>query len=216
MTDALGYRRYYPVFLDLAGRLSVVIGGGAVAERKVTTLVDHGARVVVVSPDLTAALEDLARQDRISVERRPYVRGDLDGAFIVVCSTDSEEVNRAVYAEAEHVGCLVNVVDVPELCNFIVPSIVSRGPLQIAVSTAGAAPAVAKRIRRGLEVEFGDEWGDYVELLGRVRALVMVSEPDGERRARVFEAIADSDLLDRIRRGERPEAPEVYAEFVRA
>ena len=215
MADEPGYRRYYPVFLDLVGRLAVVVGGGNVAERKVITLLDYAADVVVVSPDLTPTLDALASEGRIAVERRPYVRGDLAGAFIVVCSTDDEEVNRAVYAEAEAAGCLVNVVDVPELCNFIVPSIVSRGPLQIAVSTAGAAPAVAKKIRRGLEEQFGDEWGDYVELLGEVRSLVMAEEPDAARRSKVFQAIADSDILGRIRKGERPDPQDVYAEFVR-
>ncbi|MDZ4655356.1 MAG: bifunctional precorrin-2 dehydrogenase/sirohydrochlorin ferrochelatase [Coriobacteriia bacterium] len=206
--------RYYPVYLDLGGRLAVVVGGGAVATRKVRTLVDYGARVLVVAPEPVAEIEQLAAEDVIALKRRGYVRGDLDDAFLVVCATDSEEVNRAVYVEAEQRGCLVNVVDVPELCNFIVPSIVRRGQLQLAISTGGAAPAVAKRLRRHVEEHVGEEWGPYIELLGKVRTLVIERIPGDEAvRKPIFEAIGASDLLDRIRAGERPSAEDVYAEF---
>jgi len=207
--------RYYPVYLDLGDRLAVVVGGGAVAARKVATLVDYGARVKVVSPELSADIEQLVADGSVTVEPRAYVRGDLEGAFIVVCATDSEEVNRAVYAEAEQRGCLVNVVDVPELCNFIVPSIIRRGQLQLAISTGGAAPVVAKRMRRQLEEQIGEEWGPYIELLGQVRTLVMERVPGGEVvRKPIFEAIGSSDLLERVRAGESPSAEDVYAEFV--
>ncbi|MDO9556392.1 MAG: bifunctional precorrin-2 dehydrogenase/sirohydrochlorin ferrochelatase [Coriobacteriia bacterium] len=207
--------RYYPVYLDLGDRLAVVVGGGSVAARKIRTLVDYGARVLVVAPDPTAELERLATDGAIALERRGYVRGDLDGAFLVVCATDSEEVNRAVYEEADQRGCLVNVVDVPELCNFIVPSIVRRGQLQLAISTGGAAPVVAKRLRRHIEEYVGEEWGPYIELLGEVRMLVMERVPGGEaERKPIFETIGASDLLDRIGSGERPSAEDVYAEFV--
>ncbi len=207
--------RYYPVYLDLGDRLAVVVGGGAVAARKIRTLVDYGARVAVIAPVAVPELERFAAEGIVSLERRGYVRGDLEGAFIVVCATDSEEVNRAVYAEAEQRGCLVNVVDVPELCNFIVPSIVRRGQLQLAISTGGAAPAVAKRLRRHVEEHVGEEWGPYVELLGEVRMLVMERVPGGEAvRKPIFEAIGASDLLDRIRSGDSPSAEDVYGEFV--
>ena len=145
-------RRYYPVFLDLDGRLAVVVGGGdgRRAQGHARSL-RYGADVVVIAPEITTGARASSRPTvRITVERRGYVRGDLDERVLVVCATDDEEVNRAVFAEAEERGCLVNVVDVPELCNFIVPSVVRRGPFQIAISTAGAAPAVAKRVRRKL------------------------------------------------------------------
>ena len=207
--------RYYPVYLDLGDRLAVVVGGGAVAARKVRTLVDYGARVLVIAPDVAEDLEPLIADGSVTLERRGYVRGDLEGAFLVVCATDSEEVNRAVYAEAEQRGCLVNVVDVPELCNFIVPSIVRRGQLQLAISTGGAAPTVAKRLRRHVEEHVGEEWGPYIELLGEVRTLVMERIPGGESvRKPIFEAVGASDLLDRIRAGRTPSAEDVYAEFV--
>jgi precorrin-2 dehydrogenase/sirohydrochlorin ferrochelatase len=208
---------YYPVFLDLRGRLAVVVGGGSVAERKIATLLEYGADVVCVAPLVTPGVDALVAQGLIEHEERGYVRGDLAGAFIVVCATDSTEVNRAVYQEAEGLGCLVNVVDVPELCNFIVPSIVKRGPLQIAISTGGAAPVVAKQMRRELETHYGEEWECYVRLLGQVRCLVMERVPGGEPvRKPIFEAIAASDLFDRVMSGACPDAEDVFGEFVPA
>jgi precorrin-2 dehydrogenase/sirohydrochlorin ferrochelatase len=206
---------YYPVFLALDGRLAVIVGGGAVAERKVVTLAEYGPRIRVIAPEFTPALGELAASGAIELEHRGYVRGDLAGAFIVVCATDSEEVNRAVHAEAEERGCLVNVADVPELCSFIVPSIVRRGTLSVAISTGGAAPTVAKRLRKHVQEHLGPEWETYMTLLGEVRTLVMKRVPGGEaQRKPIFEAIADSDLLTRIADGARPTAEELYAEFV--
>lgn len=206
---------YYPVFLDLRNRLAVVVGGGSVAQRKIETLLRYGADVIVISPLVLPAIERLVAEGRIEHEERGYIRGDLAGAFIVICATDDTEVNRAVYQEAEGMGCLVNVVDVPELCNFIVPSIVKRGPLQMAISTAGAAPSVAKRLRKQLETEFGEEWGVYVTLLAEVRALVMARVPGGEEdRKPIFEAMVDSDLFDRVAAGDIPTAEDVFREFV--
>ncbi len=202
---------YYPVFLSLRHRLAVVVGGGAVAERKVRALLRYGADVLVVAPEITDGLAEIEETSDITVERRGYVRGDLENAALVVCATDDTEVNVAVFREAEERGCLVNVVDVPELCNFIVPSVVHRGPFQIAISTAGAAPAVAKRVRRQLSAEFGEEWGPYVTLLGQVRTLVMERVEDPAERKRIFETLADSDLPDRLRSGAVPSAEEVFA-----
>ncbi len=214
MTDSYS-SPYYPVFLDLHGRLAVVVGGGSVAERKISTLLEYGADVVCVAPLVTPGIDALVAQGLIEHEQRGYVRGDLAGAFVVVCATDSTEVNRAVYQEAEGQGCLVNVVDVPELCNFIVPSIVKRGPLQIAISTGGAAPVVAKRIRRELEEHYGEEWECYVRLLGQVRCLVLERVPGGEPvRKPIFEAIAASDLYDRVMSGVCPDPEDVFREFV--
>jgi len=208
---------YYPVFLDLRGRLAVVVGGGSVAERKIATLLEYGADVMCVAPLVTPGLDALVAQGLIEHEDRGYVRGDLAGAFIVVCATDSTEVNRAVYQEAEGQGCLVNVVDVPELCNFIVPSIVKRGPLQIAISTGGAAPVVAKQMRCELEEHYGEEWECYVRLLGQVRCLILERVPGGEPvRKPIFEAIAASDLFERVMGGVCPDAEDVFREFVPA
>ncbi len=210
------FRPYYPVFLSLRHRLAVIIGGGDVAERKVRTLMRYQPDILVIAPEVTSGLAELEETCDLIVERRGYVRGDLANAAIVICATDDNEVNRAVFREAEERGCLVNVVDVPELCNFIVPSVVHRGPFQLAISTAGAAPAVAKRVRRRLQAEYGAEWEPYVLLLGRLRTLVMERVEDPDERKRIFEAVADSDLLERIRSGEEPSAEEVFAEAAKA
>lgn len=215
MVVSEGATSYYPVFLDLSERSCVVVGGGDVAERKVRALVRHGGAVHVVAPELTSRLLELEDAREITAEHRGYVRGDLAGAGLVVCATDSAEVNRAVYDEAKAIGCLVNVVDVPELCDFIVPSVVHRGSFQIAISTGGAAPAVAKRVRKRLSQEFGEEWAAYVELLGEVRLLVMDRIADDKARIRMFEAMADSDLLARVASGERPRPDDVFAQFLR-
>ena len=205
---------YYPVYLDLQGRLAVIVGGGSVAERKAITLLRYGADVLLISPEVTPALDALVAEGLIDHECRGYVRGDLAGAFLVVCATDSGEINRAVYQEAEGLGCLVNVVDVPDLCNFIVPSIVQRGTLQFAISTGGAAPAVAKRIRKDIEKQFGPEWESYIRLMGQVRRLVIDRIPGGEEaRKPIFEAMAESDLRHRIAAGESPTPEEVFEEF---
>ncbi|MDI6901095.1 MAG: bifunctional precorrin-2 dehydrogenase/sirohydrochlorin ferrochelatase [Anaerosomatales bacterium] len=205
---------YYPVFLDLTGRLAVIVGGGAVAERKVRTLVEYGARVRIIAPQVTPWIAGQAGAGTIEHEPRGYVRGDLEDAFLVICATDSAEVNVAVSDEAEARGCLVNVVDVPELCSFIVPSIVRRGQLQLAISTGGAAPAVAKRLRKHIDGHVGPEWETYVALLGELRALVMERVPGSEAdRKPIFEAVADSDLLERIAAGERPTAEDLFARF---
>ena len=205
--------RFYPVYLDLEGKPAVVVGGGKVAERKCKTLIAHGAQVMVIAPQVTEKIQEWTADEQVDYLARGYVRGDLEGAFVVICATDSEETNRAVYEEAASRGQLVNVVDVPDLCNFIVPSIVRRGDLQIAISTAGAAPAVAKRIRKRLEGEFGDEWADYVGLLGDLRAVAMRQLPEEADRKRLFEAAADSDLFERVRDGNAPTPEELYIEI---
>jgi precorrin-2 dehydrogenase/sirohydrochlorin ferrochelatase len=212
----MSFTPYYPAFLSLKHRLAVVVGGGQVAERKVRALLRYEPDVLVVAADLTPGLEELEEECAITVERRDYVRGDLANAALAICATDDTEVNRAVYDEAEERNCLVNVIDVPELCNFIVPSVIHRGPFQIAISTAGAAPAVAKRVRKQLQAEYGDEWGTYVTLMGQVRTLVMMRVDDAAKRKAMFEAMADSDLLARIAGGDVPSAEDVYIEAMKA
>lgn len=208
-------KRFYPVFVDLVRRLAIVVGGGEVAERKVTTLVKCGAEVAVIAPQVTTAINEMEAAGRVTVERREFVSGDLVGAFVVICATDSPEVNEAVFREAEGRGCLVNVVDKPDLCNFIVPSIVRRGGLQIAISTGGAAPALAKRLRRRLTEEFGPEWAEYIDLLRQVRELVLDRVADEGRRRQILEALADrDDLRAALASGEYVDPERVLVELV--
>jgi precorrin-2 dehydrogenase / sirohydrochlorin ferrochelatase len=203
-------KAYYPVFLDLAARPAIVIGGGEAAEKRARALLKLGTDVVVIGAEPTPGLLELEADGGISTEQRGYVRGDLEGAFLVFCLSTDEEVRRAVSDEAEERGCLVNVAGDPERSSFIVPSVVRRGGLQIAVSTGGASPEAAHRVRRRIAGEIGEEWGLYVALLAEVRQLASERAAAGEDvPGDVFERVADSGLLERLRAGERPSAADV-------
>ena len=161
---------YFPVFLDVRRKKCVVIGGGQVAFRKIRTLLDCGASVTVISPVLHPDLSELANKKSIQVIRRSYKSRDLKGAFIVIAATGTKETNRKVAKEAGRVGALVNVVDDPEPSDFIVPSLLRRGDLAIAISTGGMSPALARKIRTRLEDSFGEEYALLVSLVEEVRS----------------------------------------------
>ena len=160
---------YYPVFLDLRGRRVIVIGGGAMGEEKVTRLLPYEAKVVVVSPDVTDEVSELADDGKIEWVRRPYRRGDLDGAFIaIVADTSDDAVNQAVSEEARERNVPLNVADVTELCTWITPSVARRGEVIVATSTGGASPALARRFREILNgecrLESSHELMDFADL----------------------------------------------------
>ena len=155
----------YPIFLDLSGRRCVVVGGGEVANRKARKLLQARSRVVVISPEIGAELESVA----VEVHRRPYREGDLEGAYLAFAATNAREVNAAVAREAKERGVPVNVADSPSEGDFALPSTLRRGRLQVAISTGGASPTLARRIRGELEEAFGPEWADIVEELGSAR-----------------------------------------------
>ncbi len=185
--------RYYPVFLNLKGRLCVVIGGGDVAERKVRGLLRAGARVKVVSPELTEGLEELRNRGLIKHVKRAYQEDDIRDAFLVIAATSEMDVNRAVFKDARNVP--VNVVDVPELCSFIVPSIVNRGDLTVAISTSGVSPALARSIREELEVFFPEETGEFLEFLKDIRSRIKQTVPDSTTREAVLKEIGSRRVL---------------------
>ena len=187
---------YYPAFLNLGGEKCVVIGGGKIAERKVSALVRSGACVRVISPELTPLLERLKSAGTISHVARRYRKGDLKHAFLAIAATSSEKVNRSVSHEAPF---LVNVVDVPELCNFIVPAVVGRRPLTIAVSTGGASPAMAAAIRRELELLYGNEIGRYLLFLGKLRKEAMKKIVDKKTRENFLKKAATKEILGILR-----------------
>lgn len=196
---------YYPMFLKIMGKRCVVVGGGGVARRKVRGLLEHGASVEVISPDLCPELNKLGETGEIKVLRRRYQSGDLQGAFLAIAATDNRALNRQVVKEAKDKAVLVNVADDPQDSDFIMPSYLRRGALTIAVSTAGRSPALARKIRTRLEKEFGDEYASLVRLIAEVRA---------EVRRQGIKIIADDwqealDLdfiLDLLRRGEDEKA----------
>jgi precorrin-2 dehydrogenase/sirohydrochlorin ferrochelatase len=202
-------KRHYPVFLDLERRLAVVVGDGAPAEKRARQLVRYGADVVVVTASPSEELLQAEADGLLTVEQRAYVRGDLAGAFVALCTSDDDELRRAVFDEADAQGTLVNVAAAPELCSFYLPSVVHREPLQIAVSTQGFAPSVAKSVRAQLAEQYGPEWGPYVTLLAQVRALAFERIEDPAERDRVLDSIAGPELLERMAAGERPDAAEL-------
>jgi precorrin-2 dehydrogenase/sirohydrochlorin ferrochelatase len=176
-----------------------------VAARKVEALLAADAQVTVISPQLCDRLQRLAAAHRIGVLDRPYRRGDLRGALLVIAATDQPEINERVWQEAQALGLLVNVVDDPDHCNFIAPSVVRRGPLSLAISTSGRCPALSRQLRWQLEGEFGPAYGDYVELLGGLRERIVDALSFPERRA-VWEEIFASDVLSLLASGDEEEA----------
>ncbi len=190
--------RYYPVYLDIRGKKALVVGGGGVAERKVKGLVMAGAKVEVVSRDLSPGLRDMLDGGYIAYLGREYKEEYLEGAFIVIAATDNHDLNRKLSNDAKNRNLLVNVVDSPEDCNFILPSMVRRGDLVIAISTSGKSPGLSKRIRMKLEEIFPKEWELFVEFMGflRERILAMGWEQGGNQR--IFDSILDSELMEAV------------------
>ena len=193
---------FYPICLDIGGRRCVVIGGGKVAERKVAGLLECGATVSVVSPELSEPLRCLADRGGINWVARPYQPGDLAGAFLVIAATDDPAVQEAVHTEAEQGNLLLNVADVPKWCNFILPATTRQGELTIAVSTAGKSPALARKLREGFDREFGVEYAVLVELLGELRQVVLGRGMSHQQNKELFQQLVEADLAAWLRAGE--------------
>jgi uroporphyrin-III C-methyltransferase / precorrin-2 dehydrogenase / sirohydrochlorin ferrochelatase len=193
---------FYPVFLNLGGRHCVVVGGGAIAEQKVVGLLEAEARVTVVSPTLTWKLEDLASTGAIEVRRRPYQRGDLEGAFLAIAATDDRDANAAVWDEAEERGILLNAVDDLPHCSFIAPALHREGDIAVAISTGGKSPAFAVRLRERISALIGREEAEFLNLLGELRPHVAARVPDFKQRTRLWYQIVDSDAVEYVRRGD--------------
>jgi precorrin-2 dehydrogenase/sirohydrochlorin ferrochelatase len=193
--------RYYPVNLDIQNRNCLVVGGGSVGTRKVTTLVNCGALVTVVSPEATDRLLEMAASGSIELKKRVFRPSDLDGIFLVVGATDDEELNREIHTNAERLGILCNIADRPEACNFILPSIVNRGDLIIAISTSGKSPAFAKKLRKELEKKFGNEYAGLLELMGAIRKKLLSAKHEPEAHKHLFEQLLDRDLLVLVKEG---------------
>jgi precorrin-2 dehydrogenase/sirohydrochlorin ferrochelatase len=185
---------YYPMFVDLQGKCCLVVGGGEIATRKVQGLLDAEARVVVVSPALCATLTTLAAQGVITHHARPFRSDDVLGCTLVIGATDRPDVNAAVCKAARAQDVWVNIVDTPEACDFIAPAIVRRGALQIAISTGGQSPTLAKRIRMQLEEAYGPEYGRLLEKLGRERQRIRHLIRDLNLRKAYYERLVEMAL----------------------
>ena len=189
-------RSYYPAFLNLKKKKTVVVGGGKVAERKILSLIGTGAEITVISPEITKRIEKEKTKGRIRHISRQYRKGDLKDTFLVIAATDSRSVNEKVSRDSP---CLVNVVDTPELCNFIVPSVINRGPLTIAISTSGVSPALSRSIRQELERIYGHEMSDYLKLLKKIRAEAIKIIMDPKKRGTFLKSVATADMLKMLR-----------------
>ena len=194
--------RYYPIHLDIQNRNCLVVGGGLVGERKVNTLLDCGANITVVSPTLTETLWVLSQNRRISLKQWHYRSTDLEGMFLVIGATDDPSLNHRIYKDAETLHILCNIADQPEICNFILPAVVHRGDLIIAISTSGSSPAYAKQLRKDLETQFGQEYEVFLHLLGVIRKKLLRDHHEAESHKPLFEKLIAEDLLDLIKNGE--------------
>jgi len=188
--------KYYPILLNIQDKKCLVVGGGNVAWRKVCSLKDAGARVTVVSPEFCPEME---KESGIERSRQKYDERFLNGVLVVVASTDDEEVNKKVYYDAVKMGILVNVVDRPEICSFIVPATIIRGDLSISISTGGASPALARNIRENLEKQFGDEYGEFAKLLSETRRKILSEISNESIRRDILQRIAGLDMLEIIK-----------------
>lgn len=192
----------YHLSLNISGQLCVIVGGGKVAERKVLSLLEAGARVRLISPQLTEKLHELAAAGELDWLARRFQPGDSGGALLVFAATDSAAVNEAVAEEAKAAGILVNVADAPELCGFQVPAVMRQGDLSIAVSTNGRSPALAAKIRQRLAEDYGPEYAVLLELLGKIRERTLAEERDGQTRRNLFEQLPHEELLLWIKTGQ--------------
>jgi siroheme synthase-like protein len=195
---------FYIACLKLKGRRCVVVGGGEIGLEKVEGLLSCDGDVTLVAPEAVGELEELAREGSIRWDRRDYRPEDLEGAFMVIASTDDTDVNIGIYEDAERRAMLVNVVDVPPLCNFILPAIVRTGPLAIAISTAGASPALAKRMKREVGELFGEEYATLAIMLNDARGWAKGTLPTYQDRKAFFEGIVNGepDPIELLRAGD--------------
>jgi precorrin-2 dehydrogenase/sirohydrochlorin ferrochelatase len=192
----------FPMFMKLEGRSCLVVGAGTVGEPKINSLVTAGASVRVVALHATAAVAEWAQAGAITWEARAFNSADLDGTFLVIAATNSSDVNAAIFHQARQRNILCNVVDDPEHCDFYYPAVVRRGDLQLAISTKGQSPALAQRIRRELEMQFGPEYGAWLEELGRARQQLFASKIDPEQRRRLLHELASHEAFKKAEAAE--------------
>ena len=195
--------RLFPMFLKLSARPCLVLGAGTIAESKIAGLLEAGGRVRVVAPEATPQVRSWAQSNSIEWHQRSFQPDDLTGMFLVVAATSSAELHQRIFEEATRRGVLCNIVDVPALCDFYYPAVVQRGALQIAISTAGKSPALAQRLRKQLEEQFGLEFEEWLAQLGEVRDRLQSSKLDPEERKRLLHEDASEEAFEAFRRKRR-------------
>jgi precorrin-2 dehydrogenase/sirohydrochlorin ferrochelatase len=191
---------YYPIFLDLKGKEILVVGGGKVAERKIEALLDCGAKIKIVSSKITDRLNKIVEVYGLRYFNGEFREKHLEGVFLVIAATNDRNLNHKISKIAKKKGLLINAVDQPPDCNFIVPSIVKKGDLQIAISTSGKSPALAQKLREQLNKQFGNEYKDFLALMGCLRKEILAKGLSQRENSRVFHEIVESDILDALAR----------------
>ncbi|MBF7084534.1 bifunctional precorrin-2 dehydrogenase/sirohydrochlorin ferrochelatase [Desulfallas sp. Bu1-1] len=199
---------FYPVFLNLVNKKCLVVGGGNVAERKVSALVRCGAEVTVVSPSLTPILQEMVKRGQISYRRGFYQSSDLDGVYLVISATNDEQTNGIIAGDCSSRNIMINVVDDPTRCSFFVPSVVHRGALKLAISTGGKSPKLAKIIRESLEKEFGPQFEEFVNFIGDMRERVISEVADPRKRNQILKHLVDDHTLELVKQGDLQQAKE--------
>ena len=186
---------FFPLMLDLRGKKVLVVGAGTVAAGKIDGLLNHGAKIAVVSPRAGAGIQAKSQAGTLVWRRRVFSPKDVSGAFLVIAATNSSEVNASVFRACRAKRVLCNSVDDPEHCDFFYPAVVRRGPLQIAISTNGNLPALAARLRKDLDSQFGPEWSEWVRQLGKMRRQIQEQEPSLEKRRERLEQLATREAF---------------------
>ncbi len=189
---------YYPIFIKLDGKTALVVGGGRVAQRKIETLLEYGASVHIISKGLTDRLKQLVEDGDIRHMGEKFEDKHLDGTFLVIAATDDEKLNHEISETAQKRGLLINAVDQPPDCNFIVPSIVKKGDLILAISTSGKSPALAKKLRKQMDGQFDSEYEAFLVLMGCLRKEVLKMGLSHNENGRIFKEIVDSDVLEAL------------------
>jgi siroheme synthase-like protein len=196
-------RVLFPIFLRLSGRRCLVVGAGKIAEEKIEGLIATGAEIRVVAPEATQRIRALAREKKVHWAVRRFTLADLKGAFLVVAATSSAALHDKIYREARRRGVLCNVVDDPPHCDFYYGSVVRRGALQIAISTSGYSPALAQRIRKLLEEQFGPAYEEWLEALGKAREKLFAREMDADERKRLLHILASDEMFQEFLRSRK-------------
>lgn len=205
---------YYPIFIELEGKKILVVGGGNVAQRKIETFLEFGASVDIVSRKLTAKLKELVEEGRVRHIGREYDEECLKDASLIIIATNDKQLNHRISKSVREKGMLTNTVDQPSDCNFIVPSIVRKGELLIAISTSGKSPALAKKIRKEIESQFGSEYDSLLYLMGIIRKEVLKRGLPQESNKRIFNEIINSDILDALARNDQARIKDILRDII--
>jgi precorrin-2 dehydrogenase/sirohydrochlorin ferrochelatase len=192
--------KYYPVLLDIRHKKCLIVGGGSVGSRKAASLLACGAEVTVVSPLISDTLRNQMTKNNLVILERSFQASDLDGMFLVIGATDDEVLNQEISAEAHRRNILCNIADRPKVCNFILPSIIQRGDLLIAISTSGQSPAFARKVRQDLEKQFGPEYEAFLKVMGAIRQHLLAQAHAPEAHKPIFEKLIQADLLHLIQK----------------